>query len=258
MKKTVFILFLLLFLGFSAFAQYQKNSWMFSGSVFVNLGGLNIETRYPGPPASTKEINLIAGDVLVGTRNTFFVIENLGVGLDIQTDIIGDGWEPTGDYASDFTYQYNGQDLAVDDYKESLGSSSVFIGPLVRYYIPIGKFVAIYPEASFGYRLYGEIDYISGKAEFDPAKGKQKFEYRKYTKAGGFGYNLGAGIAFRLSEQFALDVSARHGGGMIKGDTQDDSDYPESAAYTKMETYDTDVKFGTIDLMIGFQIYIGN
>ena len=246
MKKVLFAILFVVISGSIAMGQYQQGSWMFSGSGYSNLGGIKSETTIPNLQGDMNR-NWIFGDIIVSTRNAIFPVKNLAVGLDIQLDIEGKGWEPDGDNKDNYD----------KDYKEGDGTTHIFAGPLVRYYIPIGDVVALFPEASLGFRNYTNIMYAEGEKAFIPGGSLEKYEQRIVTMANGFGFNLGAGIAFRLSEHFALDVTTRFGGGKIKGKTKDESDYPSSAQYQKNPEMDTDITFGTIDILIGFQIYIG-
>ncbi len=246
MKKVLFIVVLMVISGSIAMAQYQKGSWMFSGSGYSNLGGIKSENTIPNLQGDMNR-NWIFGDIIVSTRNAFLPVKNLAVGLDIQLDIEGKGWEPEDMNKSNYD----------KNYKEGNGTTNIFAGPLLRYYIPIGRIVALYPEASLGYRSYANIMYAEGESAFIPGGSLEKYEQRIVTLAGGFGFNVGGGVAFRLSEHFALDVTTRFGGGKIKGKTKDESDYPSSAGYVKNPEMDTDITFGTIDILIGFQIYVG-
>lgn len=255
--KKVLLVFVIGLLGIGlSYGQYGKNSWMFSGSGFADLGGFNIETKYPAP-VGTREINMIATDFVISSRNAYFVIPNLGIGVDIQVDIAGDAWEPEGNFKDNMTYDYNGTTLPVKDYVQGQGATTMFFGPFIRYYIPIGKVVAIFPEGSIGYRMVGDITYIEGKVTFPNGTSEEKFENIFTTRVGGLGYNMGLGCAFRLSPHFALDATCRWGGGNIKGNTEDKSDYPSSAGYVKVPNYDVTVKYAAIQILIGFQIYIG-
>ncbi|MBU2650867.1 MAG: outer membrane beta-barrel protein [Bacteroidetes bacterium] len=246
MKKQIFLFVLILLISSIAMAQYEKGSWMFSGSGYANFGGLKVETKIPNIQGDDDR-NWILGDIIVSTRNAYFPVKNLAVGLDLQLDIEGKGWEPEGDNKANYD----------KDYKEGTGATNIFVGPIIRYYIPLGKVVALYPEASLGFRNYSHLMYAEGKQVFMPGGSEETYEQRILTVASGFGYNMGAGIAFRLSEHFALDVTTRWGGGKIKGKTKDDSSYPSSANYQKFPEMDTDIAFATIDVLIGFQIYIG-
>lgn len=246
MKKLLFFVILFMLSGSFAMAQYQKGSWMFSGSGFANLGGIKSESTITNLQGDMNR-NWIFGDIIVSTRNAFFPVKNLAVGLDIQLDVEGKGWKP--EDMNKVNYDKN--------YKEGNGATHIFAGPLVRYYIPVGSVVALYPEASLGYRSYAHVMYAEGERAFIPGGSLEKYEQRIITIANGFGFNVGAGIAFRLSEHFAIDVTTRFGGGKIKGKTKDESDYPSSAQYVKNPEMDTEITFGTIDVLIGFQIYIG-
>ncbi len=244
MKKTLGFLILALLIAGSSFGQFEKKSWMVSGAGFFDMGGFNTTVKAPAPIGDLT-FNMFSGDYLFNTRFAYFVMDNLGIGLDTELDIVGGGFQPD-NTAAKAIYLPN------TDYKESEGESSFFIGPIVRYYINIGKLIAIFPEVSFGYRSYGAIEY----AEYKNAAGN-KVEEKLVYNAGGFGFNAGVGVAFKLSERFALDFSGRFGGGKISGKVKDESKWPSGSGNVNAPDMDLDVNFGNIDLMIGFQVFFG-
>ncbi|MFC2107739.1 hypothetical protein ACFLRY_05345, partial [Bacteroidota bacterium] len=226
----------------SSFGQFQKKSWMVSGAGFFDLGGFNVEEKFQAPIGNAS-FNMIAGDYLFNTRFAYFVIDKLGIGLDAELDIDGGGMEPDNTAA---------KNMFAKDYKSYEGETAMFIGPIIRYYIPIGKLVAVFPEASIGYRGYGSIEY----SEYKNAAGNKEESKIQYS-ASGVGFNMGVGIVFKLTKRIGLDFSGRWGGGKISGTRKDKSKWTTASGNTNDPDRDIDIKFANIDLMIGFQVFFG-
>lgn len=226
--KRVATFIIVIGIAFNAYSQFDKGSWFLSGSGMVGFGGY----KYTEKATQEMKFNNVLGKIIFSTRNGFFVIDKLAVGLDIQHSSRFDSWEP---------------DPNENNELNKSGEHTFFVGPLGRYYIPAASFLAIAPEVSFGYRYYIGVD----KTESD-AIGKMEYQ----TQAGGFGFNTGVVFVFQLSDFVAIDLSYRFGGGKIKGEWKDMSQPTNGPAGN--ETRDVELKFGTHDILLGIQILLGN
>jgi outer membrane protein len=172
MKKLLSLTMLLLFVSSIAFAQVEKGKWFIAG--YSNLG-LDIgKEKYEYPDGASKSSSVSEYKYTEFDFNPYvgyFVIEKLPVGLFID-------------------YSYWKEKEKDDDY--SWKSTSMAIGPFVRYYITELKGFYPYAEGKIGFGSSKEIEEWDG--------GEEEYKMNLFT------YKFGIGSTYFLTQNVGLDL----------------------------------------------------
>jgi hypothetical protein len=109
----------------SSFAQTSKGTFLLGGSLGFSSGHTSTAYNYSASSRKDKQ-----STISIDPNVSYFVIDHLSVG--VVTPFMYTRYKPEG-----------------VDQKSTYSSYSV--GPLIRYYFPLGSHWAIFPEASYSY-----------------------------------------------------------------------------------------------------------
>jgi hypothetical protein len=190
----------------SSFAQTSKGTFLLGGALGFSRGHTSAAYNYSA--TSSKEKQSTIG---IDPNVSYFVIDHLSVGL-----------------VTPLTYMWYKPDGA--DQKTTYTSYSV--GPLIRYYFPLGSHWAIFPEASYsyGWTVTKGYYYVSGD--------KVQVTYRGNTR------NLqgGLGLVYFLNPNIGVEGKFRY---QSMRDT-----------YNRTDVGLDHVDNNSFDFTIGMQVYL--
>lgn len=194
------------------FIPLQRGSWIagFSGSI-----GRAEETISPRD-ATDLAVRTSGFRWLASTRNGYFLRKRFVIGLDFQLSVTNTTTSVT----------TGGNTLAVSSYDERL-----FLGPWLRYYIPISEAWAIFPEFSWGFLTrYHREDTSATPVPED-----------EEDRSSGLSFNLGFGFTYFLSRHVGFDVTGRYSRGKLRG------------RYTSLRARND---LDDLAVLIGLQVYL--
>ena len=153
---------------------------------------------------------------LVSIRTGYFLVQRFVVGLDFQLSVT----------SSTTQLSSAGASLAIDNYEERL-----FLGPWLRYYIPVSSAWAVFPEFSWGFQnRYRTQDSDTSAPGVDAE-----------DRSSGLGFNLGFGFTYFLTRNVAFDVTGRYSRGRLRG---------------RFTNIGASNDLSDVGVLVGFQIYL--
>ncbi|MCD4694946.1 MAG: porin family protein [Bacteroidales bacterium] len=184
--KTILSLAVLFFIYTAVNAQVDKGKFLFGASSNMNalFGSSKVETTQSGTTTKTDGPKTVNFNIT--PTFGYFIIDGLAAGLFFDIDMDNCKYE---------------QELQTGDNVDLIDNiSTMMVGPFIRYYINLGK-IKPFVEGSIGFgsmkNKYEYLDWTSGTSY------TIKEEEDKYSI---FNWGLGAGVAFFLSDNVALDL----------------------------------------------------
>jgi opacity protein-like surface antigen len=206
MKKSIVYIFCLFMLSLSALAQIPKGSSMIGGSI---SGSYQKATPTYGDAERTTSIDLRPNYGL-------FVINNLCVGIGA-----GFGFSKVVRETQGYTPE------ATDK------TTTLSVGPFVRYYVPITQKLYAFADASYGWNW----------VHFDSNHRDNSLGQGAMTKERTSTWGLGAGISYFMTPNAALELGLGYTHDHRK---ETETDFPPAS----------NDKTGTLGLSIGFNIFL--
>jgi hypothetical protein len=202
-KNTLSFLTLLLVFGcHETFSQTEKGTWLLGGSANVS--------RSKSGYGSSGDNDYYYFSYGVSPQLMYLPADRLAIGLSLN---------------------FNHSKALKTDYDSK--SSSFFVGPVVRYYLPVSEKWAVFPQVKYTFGTQ-----ITHSPIFDSGGGIVVIQKTKYTYGN---FNAGFGTTYFLNKNIGLE-------GILQ--------YTKSNGKTDIEGVD-DSFASTINFSVGFQIYFG-
>jgi opacity protein-like surface antigen len=168
------------------FVPLERGTWVagFAGSI----GRTDDRVR----PHDGRELGILTDGFrfTVNSRNGYFLARRFLVGLDFQLTVT----------SATTNARSGGQQYEISDYEERL-----FVGPWLRYYVPMSNAWAFFPEFSWGLQRA----YRSQQAAPNvPAE---------EDRSSGLSFNLGVGFTHFFTRNIAFDATGRYSRGRLRG-----------------------------------------
>ena len=219
MKSLVFAFLAIFLLPLSSPGQGMMRLYrmMYSVGGSYSTGSTDTDLKYPGAAAGTQFDHETAE---LSLRGGAFVTRNLVLCIEFD-------WQSSW---GESRPQPNPSNLRVKQFDREL-----FLGPMLRWYIPMTVRWFVYPEASVGYHHYlGEYQESSSSISTLPAT----------TSARGVGVHAGLGAGYFLTRNIVLDATVRYGHRWLNG----------SYEVSGQPDIDAEIRGGDIGLLVGFQL----
>ncbi|MBE0644065.1 MAG: outer membrane beta-barrel protein [Bacteroidetes bacterium] len=185
MKAVIFLASAIVLLSGSLSAQGMLRMYRMMYSVGGSFSSGQNDLDIKGTTGSTGS-ELDHETVRLSTRNGYFISRNVVFGFEFT-------WDQT---RGESRPKPNPTNARYKNYDRNL-----FVGPLLRWYLPLSMRWFTYPEISVGYRHYlGESEASSSTVSTLPVT----------ISARGFGANAGLGLGYFISRNVVLDASLRY------------------------------------------------